>query len=138
MPYKVKLPERKEFFLTKTDEVLGCEGEASRIVIKQAAQGENTLRSDLHSTYRQSLTTQEIIQNFSFLRLAAREVFLTLCECNLLGMDGKELFPCKDGKIDLTEVEFNKRWDSLDPVAALEIHDKVLLVNPGWSAMGEG
>ena len=43
----------------------------------------------------------------------------------------------KNGKLAMTEYEFNIAWGQLLPEIVNEIHEKVLEVNPTWGKQGE-
>ena len=139
MPIKLKSPLKKEFHLTKSDGELGVdgiEGDPTLITVRQATQGDHELRNDLDSEFRREYDgrTIKVVQRISFDDLRRREVFLTLCACNILDEDGsKPLFAFENGRLNNEEV-FNRSWGKLPPTVADEIHEKVMEMNPLWNA----
>lgn len=143
MPIQLLAPIYKTSVLEKTDAKYNVEGDATIVTVKQATQREHEQRQQLFSTLERKfkgLDSDEItlVQHISMEELKKLEVWLTLCECNILGPDGKDLFPSRKGKNDvpqlaLTRRQFDDSWGSLPPDVADEIHEKVLEVNFLWS-----
>ena len=141
MPLKLTAPIRHEFFLTESDALFGNEGDPSRIEVIQALQDAIERRNQFWAEFRTKIDPEgndrEVIQNFPAEVLKRIEVFLTLASCNLLGRDGKkDAFRFANGRLDMTENEFQVAWGMLMPETADEIHKKVLEVNAIWDPKG--
>lgn len=135
MPLTVSKPVKKEFHLAKTDERFGITDGATMITVRQAAQGDHELRNDLTAEFKREYdgTTIRVVQRISFDDIRRREVFLTLCACNIMAPGGKKpLFHFENGRLQ-DEVAFRSAWSQLDPYVADEIHEKVLEVNELWN-----
>jgi hypothetical protein len=137
MPIKLKSPLKKEFHLIKSDAELGVDetGDPTLITVRQATQGDHELRNDLDSEFRREYDgrTIKVVQRISFDDLRRREVFLTLCACNILDEDGKRLlFEFENGRL-IDEGKFNTAWGKLPPTVADEMHEKVMEMNPLWN-----
>lgn len=139
MPIRLDVPLEKEYELEKSDKLFGVKAdERTRIIIRQATQGEHERRASLFSQIIREMardSSQEdvirLIQRFSFEELKRIEVQLTLKSCNILGADGKPLFKFNaEGRI--SEHTFKEAWDCLPPSVASEIHDCVLDLNVDW------
>lgn len=143
MPVKLIAPLYKTMTLERTDERYGNDGEPTTVVIRQAAQHEHEQRQQQFSTLKRSyneLAPSEVtvIQDIPMELLKRLEVWLTLCECNLLDENGEDMFPSTKGKnghpkLKMTRREFDNAWGKLPPDIAGEIHEKVLEVNFVWS-----
>lgn len=138
MAPKLKMPLKKEFVLEKSSGELGLEeGDTPALVtIRQGRQGDTELRNDLDAEFRREYDgrTVKVIQRISFDDLRRREVFLTLCACNILDEDGKSpLFKFENGRLK-DEGEFTAAWSKLPPAVANEIHEKVMVMNPDWNS----
>ena len=154
MPLQLVAPIVKTFTLDVSDEKYGVEGEEpTTVFIKQAAQHEHALRQDLFSTlerkYRgldtgEPLDEVSIVQRIALEELKELEVWLTLVDCNMLDENGQLLFPSKKSKsgemgLSMTRRQFALSWGRLFPDVAIEIHGKVLEVNPLWMGLeGKG
>lgn len=143
MAFQLKPPLEKTFTLDKTDEKYETSGTV--VTVKQASQGEHKKRSDIYANlltrFKRDDDTVEVVQRFSPPELQALEVRLTLTDCNIMGEDDKPLFKfAKDskGRSYIEDVAaFQRAWDLLPVDVCIEIHDKVLEVNPTWGNLGE-
>jgi hypothetical protein len=144
MPLKLLAPLYEDFELTRTDEKYGePNGEPTTVTVKQAAQHEHERRQLLFSKLERSFSDLKpdvvtLVQDIPMEELKRLEVWLTLCESNILDENGKELFPSKKGsnghpRLSMSQTAFNEAWGKLPPDVATEIHDKVLKVNKIWS-----
>jgi hypothetical protein len=133
MGLKLAAPVEKKFMLEDADKNYG--GEGTYVIIRQATVRENRSRAEQNKEIIRETTAEgneRTILNYSYFNVQRLEVFLTLCECNLLDTDGQSLFKFKDNRIrDWSE--FIAAWDKLPTDIASEIHDKVLQVNVDWS-----
>lgn len=147
MPIKLIAPMQKTFILEEADKRYGVEGEPTMVLIKQATQREHELRQEIFATLERrysDLSPDEmtLIQTANLETLKRTEVWLTLCDSNLMNENGdKPLFQSrksKDGQIVLamTKAQFEEAWGLLPPDVADEIHQKVLEINKMWSASG--
>ena len=143
MALQLTAPIFKTFTLDRTDEKYPSDG-STTVLIKQAAQGEHERRQDLFSVLERKYSQLDpgevsLVQRLSMEELKRLEVWLTLCECNILNEKGKELFPSKKAKgqtvLNMTQQQFNEAWSQLPPSVAQEIHEKVLEVNLMWAGM---
>ena len=142
MPLKLTAPTYETFPLEKSDRLHGiADDDPTTVTIKQAAQGEHEQRQALFARLEQKwnqLTPEEVslVQNLSWEEVKKLEVYLTLVECNYLDMEDKPLFPTKKGKdgpeLMMTKTQFQKAWAKVLPDVAVEIHEKVLELNPIW------
>ena len=135
MPIQLKSPLKKEFHLEKSDKELETDDGATMIAVRQATQGGHELRNELFSEFKREYDGAKIsvVQRISFDDIRRREVFLTLCACNIMDESGKKpLFKFDNGN-PTNEADFNKAWGKLQPVIANEIHEKVLEMNPLWN-----
>lgn len=146
MPFSIPDAVMKEFRLDKTDKRMGVpKAEATMVTVKQATVGDNARRADLFSEYTQEIKHNDdapdrLIFRFPLYQLMAKEVFLTLVGCNItIGAKGEEkpLFNFGNGPngpfLDMKENEFNTAWGAItDDNIAIEIHEKVLEMNPHW------
>ena len=143
MPLKLISPLYETFELKKTDEKYGSEGEASFVVIKQAAQHEHERRQQLFATLERKFSEIDpnqfsLVQTLSSEELKRTEVWLTMVECNIQDQEGKNLFPSKKDKaghstLNMTQEAFNRNWGLLPPDVCLEIHGFVQEVNKVWA-----
>lgn len=150
MPIKLIAPLIQTVTLDESDKKYGNDGEPTTVTIRQATQGQHGERQALFSTLERKWSEAEpdhvsLIQHLSSAELMRLEVWLTLLGSNLLDEDGKSLvFPSKqdkngDTRLDMTRRQFDDAWARLLPDIAVEIHDKVLDVNPLWKGpLGEG
>jgi hypothetical protein len=143
MPIQLATPKKKEFVLEKSDEALGNTGDAvepTKIVVRQATQGDVELRNALFADFTREYDGRivKVVQRISYDDIRRLEVFLTLCSCNLLNAKGDSLFTFVNDRL-VDQNAFNRAWASLDPVLAIEIGEKVLEMNPLWQPeVGEG
>jgi hypothetical protein len=146
MPLQLISPIYKTFILEDTDVKYKVEdGENTTVTIKQAAQFEHEQRQDLFSVLERKykeLTPDEItlVQRISMEELKRLETYLTLVECNIKDVEGKELFPSKKAKgkepvLAMRRDAFEHAWGSLPPDVCIEIHGKVLEVNKLWAGL---
>ena len=142
MPARIQPPLLKDFHLEETDQRMGVK-EADGytfVAFRQGSQGDYERRDELFSEIKRTLEldgTQTIVQRLSFHELTRLEVWLTISSCNIEDDNGTPLFKFSNGKISMTQAEFEKAWSKLPPYAANEIHQKCLEVNLMWSANGE-
>ena len=134
MPILLRAPIKKQFHLEKSDAELGVTDGATMVTIRQATQGDYELRNDLTSEFKREYdgVLIRVVQRISFDDIKRREVFLTLCACNIISEGKKPLFRFDNGKLR-DEVEFRDAWYKLEPIIADEIHEKVLEMNPLWN-----
>jgi hypothetical protein len=146
MSFKLVAPLVREFTLDKTDEFYENEGESTKVSIAQASQGENVRRVALFDEVTRVITERDengdisIKQRWNMAELKRKEAFLTLVGCNIVDGDtGDPLFKFKTEKsrprLAMSETQFNAAWDSLPPMVAEEIHEKVMLVNVSWAGI---
>lgn len=143
MPLKLIAPIYKTMSLDRSDARYGNDGEPTIVTIRQAAQHEHERRQQQFSTLERrysDLSPEEVtlVQNIPMEEIKRLEVYLTLCECNILDDEDKPLFPSKKDKnglpqLVMTKHAFDMAWGKLPPDIAEEIHDKVLEVNIVWS-----
>lgn len=133
MGLKLSAPLEKKFDLVDADK--NYHGEGTYVVIRQATVKENRQRAEQNKEIIRETTVEgneRTILNYSYYNTQRMEVYLTLCDCNLIDSDGQNLFKFKDNRIrDWSE--FVSAWDKLPTDIAAEIHDKVLAVNIDWS-----
>ena len=138
MALQLKTPEQREFPLDKADPT----GE-TKITIKQATTREHTLRAEMWATasriMRDGMGSEvELKQRISFPEIVRREVFLTLVACNIQAENGEPLFKFAQDSttsrpyLAMSEDKFAVAWGLLPIEIALEIHSKVIEVNPTW------
>lgn len=144
MPLKLVSPLIKDYPLEKTDKKYAVpKKEATIVAIRQARQGDFERRNDLYSEYKRTYEDGKMIvsQRISFDDVRRMEVFLTLAACNIIDDETDPdnptpLFEFTNGRLT-DENKFRKAWDRLFPDVAEEISEKVLEMNPLWSASGE-
>ena len=151
MPIKILANNTKEFPLKKSDKEFKNEGDATTVTIRQATQGDFEIRNDLFAEFKREYdgSAIRVIQRISFDDIRRKEVFLTLCACNILDYpevaEGEKqiaddklpsLFKFKDGRLT-NERDFLVAWAKLHPTIANEIHECVLEMNPLWKPEGE-
>lgn len=141
MSFKLSPPIEETFHLERTDETFDVQGEPTIITIRQATQLQNERRFNQFATIKQRFIPGddevEISQRFSPPELMRVEAFLTLTGSNITSDDGKPLFNFKSDKngrtvLDMSEKAFELAWGELPNLVAVEIHEKVLEVNPTW------
>lgn len=141
MPARLIPPLEEEFTLTKSDAALGNDKEGddpTKVKIRQATQSAHDARMSLWAKFDKKFeigdvdTNVTVSQSVSPAEVRKLEVFLTMIDCNLQDEKGERLF-----KFPLKKDEFSKAWGVLPPLVALEIHEKVLAVNPMWNVSGE-
>lgn len=145
MPIKLIAPIVETFTLDESDKKYGNDGDPTTVTIRQATQAQHEERQSLFSTLEQRFSDENpddisLIQNLSSAELMRKEVWLTLIDSNLQNEDGSIVFPSKKNSngvstLDLTKKQFDHAWGKLMPDIALEIHSKVLLVNPLWQGV---
>ena len=146
MPLKLTAPVFKVFTLDKSDARHNNEGEASMVLIRQAAQHEHEVRQQVFATLERrfnDLAPDEmtLVQTANMEELKRLETWLTLCESNIMDEHGKPLFPSRKTDKDhprlaMSKQQFEESWGLLPPDVAEEIHDKVLEVNIMWGSKG--
>ena len=139
MALKLTAPVKKEFILEKTDAAWPSEGGATTITIRQATQGDNELRNELFARFQREYDNAggvRVTQDISFDAIRRREVYLTLCGCNITNENGDSLFKFGPNGRLTDEVAFRRAWSNLEPITADEIHEKVLEMNPMWRSDG--
>lgn len=134
MPIKLSAPLKKEFHLVESDKALDNTDGATMITIRQATQGDFELVNDLTSTFKREYDGEKVsaIQRISFDDIRRKQVYLTICACNLQDVDGNDLFKFNKDERPTTEEAFRRAWYKLPPVVADEIHEFVLQMNPLW------
>jgi hypothetical protein len=135
MALKLSAPLEKDFPLDKTDALFGTEG--TRVRIRQATQAQHERRASLFATlireYPEGDTNSvRYVQRFSLPELMRIEAYLTLIDSNIEDEASRPLF--QEG---MNEAQFTRAWGRLPPAVAMEIHDRVLEVNPDWRPEGE-
>ncbi len=147
MPFKISDPVVQEFTLPKTDLKYGVDdSDPTTVMIRQARQHEHAVRQDQWSKFERRYSNAnpdevKIIQELSFEAIKMLEAYMVLVGSNILAEDGEtELFPSKkDGKghlkLEMTKLQFEKAWGSLNSDVAEEIHQKILEVNPMWGGV---
>lgn len=143
MPIKLIAPIYKTMTLERSDERYGNDGEPTQVTIRQATQAQHELRQDQFSKLERKFSDINpdevtVVQNIPMEVLKRLETYLTLVECNITDVDGKDMFPStKDGsgnpKLKMSKAQFDTAWGLLPPDVAEEIHEKVLEVNIVWS-----
>jgi len=146
MPLKLIAPLYETYTLDRSDALYDNKDDPTTVTIKQAAQGEHEQRQSLFSRLEQKwnqLSPDEVslVQTISMEEVKKLEVYLTLCDCNIVGFDDKPLFPSKSDKdgnptLAMSKSQFATAWAKLLPETAREIHEKVLLLNPLWRREG--
>jgi len=133
MPLQLIAPIEKDFILEKTDTEFKTEGEPTKILVRQATQGQHERRNVLINTFNRQYDGVSVVvsQNFSPEDLYRLEVELTLADCNIVGEDEQPLFVFKNKVVNSSS--FMRGWAKLPPTVAREIHDKVIEVNPLWN-----
>jgi len=131
---------------------------------RQARRGESEQREEMFAKVVHQYNDQEhgVIrreQNLNYRSQQAREVYLTMCACNIeisetpkakAGTKKTEeapepvlrplfLFKDYDGVpgLSMREQEFEKAWNSLPDQVAEELHTFCLQINPHWSNVAE-
>lgn len=147
MPVQLIAPLIKNFPLEKTDKKYENEGAPSTVTVRQARKMQDMERQAYFDVVRREWDAQEpdrvaIVQNQGMEKLKQLEAWLTICDCNLLNVDGSILFPSKmensRSVLAMNQDAFNKAWGELPGDIADEIHSKVLELNPTWrGATGE-
>jgi len=144
MALQLKTPEQREFTLDECDPT----GD-TKITIRQATTREHTLRAEMWATasriMRDGMGSEvELKQRISFPEIVRREVFLTLVACNILAPHVDESTPpeplfkfAQDSAtgrpyLAMSEDKFALAWGKLPVEIALEIHAKVIELNPTW------
>lgn len=144
MPVKLLAPIYQTFELNRTDAKYGNDDDKTTVTIKQARQWEHQKRQELFKRLERAWNSQEdpdtirLIQEVSMVEVWREEAWMTMVECNLIGPDGKVLFPSKDDKdehpkLDMTKEAFNTAWGMLFPDIANEIVEKIHEVNLLWA-----
>lgn len=150
MAFKLTAPIEKTFYLEETDKEYPPDdpkAEKTSVTIKQAAQYEHERRMDLFADFRTIMgfddegnQTYTAVEKRNIVRIRRKDAFLTMTGCNIkIEKDGKEelLFKFKDGKLAMSEDEFEQAWGMLPSLPCREIHRFVLELNPDWSLRGE-
>jgi hypothetical protein len=138
MAYKLNLPERKSFSLDRTDAKNDPSEEPTRILIRQATVRQNMERARLFSEYIRESTAdggERVILRLPLYDLVVRETFLTLVDCNIQTESGAlfQFRNTRDGQVlNMNFNEFQEAWGRLPEDVVMEIHEKVLEVNPHW------
>lgn len=142
MAMRLKTPEQKQFPLDIADP-----SGATYVTIRQATQLEQEMRAELWATSSRILRDRvgpeiELRQRISLPEIMRKEIFLTLCACNIEDENGQPLFQfstdTQTGRTrPVSEPEFEKAFGKLPLAVAYEIHNKVLQLNPSWGGQGE-
>lgn len=146
MPIKLEETYFKTFILEQTDKKYGSEGEPTTVTIKQATQSEHEQRNQMFATLERRFSDanpgeMSFVQTANTEELKRIEVWLSLCDCNILDSNGKPLFQSKKSKggqpsLNMTKQQFAEAWGLLPPDVATEIHNKVIEVNFMWGPSG--
>lgn len=123
------------------------DGEAE-IVVRQAREGEHIERNNLFAKQTRVYDQSDDIklqQEFNRRALARKEAYITLGRVTgITDEHGNELFKTKESddgpsvKAAMSEQEFNRKWNLLDPRLAAEIVEAVYDVNPLWDPNYQG
>lgn len=144
MPIQLTSPIYKTFELVRTDRKYGNESEATTVTIKQARQHEHQSRQERFKRLERAWNSTEgpndvrLIQDVSMTEVWREEAWFTLVESNLLGIDGKPMFPStkdQNGNPKLAfpnKQAFYEAWGQLWPDIAEEIVEKIHEINPLW------
>lgn len=146
MPIQLLAPLYKTSVLERTDIKYGNEGEPSTVTIRQARQHEHERRQELFKRLERNWNSTEdndsvrLIQEISLVAVWREEAWLTMCECNITGPDGKLLFPSKNGRdghpeLMMSKGAFAEAWGQLFPDIVEEIVEKIHDVNLLWSGV---
>jgi hypothetical protein len=133
MGLKLAAPIEKKFMLADADKNYG--GEDTYVVIRQATVKEARERANQNKEIIRETTAEgneRTIMTYSYYNIQRMEVYLTLCDCNIMDIDGQKLFKFKDNRaVDWNS--FANAWDKLPSDIAAEIHQKVLELNVDWN-----
>jgi hypothetical protein len=137
MALKMKVPTVKETILTDLDP----DGEA-KIAFRQATARENQIRDTLiFGSQRRSFTDEglEIRDGVPWSVRQEIECRLTMCGAEgILGPAGAPLFRFKNGRLDMSDVEFQNAWGKINPISICDrFHELCHEVNPDWG-FGQG
>lgn len=122
------------------------EGEAW-VEFRQARRGEDERRQglldDMSYLYDENGNFSGFRPNNSRGEIEAFDIYQTLTGCNIVyDEDDEPVFPFKESngfpRLDLTETEFKRRWDSLPSELAAEIVKLCHQHNPNWAWFNEG
>jgi hypothetical protein len=144
MPAKINsIPEVKTFRLELMDKRYNIPDDApSTVDIVTSTFSGNSKRSQEFSKFKVERGDGKEITyyDWSYYKLVLHEVYLTLVGCNLQGSNGP-LFAFKSTpkgpKLAMSFEEFAEAFGLLDDDGAVEIHTKVLEMNPQWSVGGK-
>lgn len=148
MPKAIKTPLVKKFKLLKFDD----SGETT-VTIRQATQREHALRSEMFAEVvrewddSDTKSTVRVRQRISMAELQAKEIYLTMCACDILQAPISDeaaeapLFKFNmglNGRMYLAdEGQFTVALGLLPMEVVTEIHGYVREVNPQWGNQGE-
>lgn len=105
------------------------------VIIRQATFEQDTLRSDAYAIRRTTWKAEGAVveENRNIARVYAKEIYATIVGAiGFIDEKKKEIFQFEDGKLAMTETEFNEALGLLDSETVLEIRDCVYRVNPTW------
>jgi len=141
MALKIAFPVEKSFKLDKADPT----GE-TYVVVRQATYGEHAKRDEMFSETTRIYDDQEkgrvqVKQKWNLPDVWKKEIFLTLCDCNIerVAADGTSslLFQFVNhgghSRLNMKEGAFSEALGFMPLDVALEIHEKVMEVNPDWA-----
>jgi hypothetical protein len=143
MPAQIKsVPESKVFRLELLDARQDIpDEEQSTVEIITSTFSGNSKRSQEFSKFKVERDGDKEITyyDWSYYKLVLTEIYLTMIACNLT--NGKEpLFKFKEGrrgsKLAMTFEDFADALGLMDDDAVIEIHSKVLEMNPQWIVGG--
>jgi hypothetical protein len=140
MPLRLAAPIEKSFVLDKSDALYGNDGSPTTASFRQASFRGNSRRRNIFSEWKRELNAdgkEIVIMRWSWDEVKLLDIFLTMTACNILGMDGKELFRFKNNRLDMSEQEFISAVGELRDEVVDELHDKCLEVNSDWQVEGE-
>lgn len=143
MGKQVSAPLTERFRLDKLDP----EGD-SYVTIKQARQSEQETHDGLFAETTRIWNDNSaggemrLQQRVSVGEVVRQEIYLTLTDCNLLGMDGEALFkfgirPNGTTGLLMDPIAFKAALGTIDPSWVDEIHEKVRKVNAQWGPEGK-
>jgi hypothetical protein len=130
---QIKTKPETEVFVLKCDP----EGNAT-VTIRQARTGDNLEIARLFDKQSRVLGSDavEIKQEWNYELLKRKRAWRTLADAaNLNDQGDKPLFRFKDGRIAMSEDEFNRVWGQLPIELTEEISQYILVVNPQWNPL---
>jgi hypothetical protein len=145
MGKQISAPLTERFRLDKYDPDPGD----TFVAIKQARQAEQETHDNLFSETTRIWNDRNapggemrLMQRVSVGEVIRTEAFLTLIDCNILGLDGQALFkfgqrPNGSTGVTMEPEAFKVAWGQLDAKVVEEIHEKIRKMNPQWGPEGK-